>query len=131
MEGVLYIHAMVTRTYDKPQLPDLNFRMGDKGGDDIFLALGLNNHYVGGYYWARSGLGIGSAAEAPGVVVDVSNGKLMWGELNSNDGKRSEWVEFLKEGDQVQLGVKDPKSLKGINEVVNEDASSKNVMINV
>ena len=27
---------------------------------------------------------------------------MKWGELNSNDGKRSEWVEFLKPGDQVR-----------------------------
>jgi len=76
-----------------------------------YLCLGLNNHHVGGYYWARSA-GNGSSMEAPGVkFTDRGNdiGLLEWVHLdgahksNTNDGKRSEWVNFLRTGDQVQL----------------------------
>eukprot|EP00804_Cyclotella_cryptica_P012769 CCRYP_010550-RA/>CCRYP_010550-RA protein AED:0.02 eAED:-0.00 QI:0/0/0/0.5/1/1/2/0/280 len=80
------------------------------------LVLGLNNHHVGSYYWARSA-GAGASMEAPGVSFgffdDSTNrdrrGILRWldegGPLccNSNDGKRSEWVNFLRKGDTVQL----------------------------
>ena len=82
---------------------------------DATLVLGINNHHVGSYYWARS-TGIGASMEAPGVVFDCQDHKsthkrgiLRWGEeegptkCNSNDGKRSEWVNFLRIGDQVQL----------------------------
>lgn len=50
--------------------------------------------------------------EAPGVLFDMSGGDrgiLRWErkggpiECNSNDGKRSEWVNFLRSGDTVQL----------------------------
>jgi len=50
--------------------------------------------------------------DAPGVrYLDVGydNGILQWAhedgphKSNSNDGKRSEWVNFLRVGDQVQL----------------------------
>ncbi|KAL3775925.1 hypothetical protein ACHAW5_011315 [Stephanodiscus triporus] len=85
------------------------------------LVLGLNNHHVGGYYWARSA-GAGSSMEAPGVSfggggggggsvasIRSERGLLRWmdddgpGACNSNDGKRSEWVNFLRRGDTVQL----------------------------
>lgn len=79
------------------------------------LVLGINNHHVGSYYWARS-TGIGASMEAPGILFDCPNlkdrnkqGILRWEEeggptkCNSNDGKRSEWVNFLRVGDQVQL----------------------------
>lgn len=45
--------------------------------------------------------------EAPGIVLDGTY--LKWESqdgftaCNSNDGKRSEWVNFLRVGDQVQL----------------------------
>jgi hypothetical protein len=73
---------------------------------DAHLVLGLNNHHVGSYYWARSAGG-GAAMEAPGVVLRGGN-RLEWAsqnykDCNSNDGKRSEWVNFLKINDQVQL----------------------------
>jgi hypothetical protein len=98
-EGVFYVHAEVVENFEKPVLPLLNFRLSGGGGggdcdDGIFLALGLNNHYVGGYYWARSGMGAGSSMEAPGVTFCSEKGQLQWGDQNSNDGKRSEWVEF-------------------------------------
>ena len=81
------------------------------------LVLGLNNHHVGSYYWARSA-GMGSSMEAPGISFDSSNnvnennsnnGILRWDAeggpfvCNSNDGKRSEWVNFLRIGDNIQL----------------------------
>ncbi|KAL7487786.1 hypothetical protein ACHAW6_013354 [Cyclotella cf. meneghiniana] len=80
------------------------------------LVLGLNNHHVGSYYWARSA-GSGASMEAPGVSFGfpyhASNrnqrGILRWLDkggpicCNSNDGKRSEWVNFLRKGDTVQL----------------------------
>lgn len=82
------------------------------------LVLGLNNHHVGSYYWARSA-GMGSSMEAPGISFESSNnivnddssnnGILRWDAeggpfvCNSNDGKRSEWVNFLRIGDNIQL----------------------------
>jgi len=77
------------------------------------LVLGLNNHHVGSYYWARSA-GSGASMEAPGVVFQSqanndNKGILRWEakggplECNSNDGKRSEWVNFLRIGDNVQF----------------------------
>lgn len=71
------------------------------------LVLGLNNHHVGSYYWARSA-GSGASMDAPGVMC-TNDGILCWEsnggpiECNSNDGKRSEWVNFLRPGDNVQL----------------------------
>eukprot|EP00566_Odontella_aurita_P023235 CAMPEP_0113546822 /NCGR_PEP_ID=MMETSP0015_2-20120614/12015_1 /TAXON_ID=2838 /ORGANISM="Odontella" /LENGTH=210 /DNA_ID=CAMNT_0000447311 /DNA_START=529 /DNA_END=1161 /DNA_ORIENTATION=+ /assembly_acc=CAM_ASM_000160 len=74
------------------------------------LVLGLNNHHVGSYYWARSA-GAGASMDAPGVCFgnERDSGVLRWEkdggpiECNSNDGKRSEWVNFLRKGDTVQL----------------------------
>jgi hypothetical protein len=78
------------------------------------LVLGLNNHHVISYYWARSAGG-GAAMEAPGVIIvyDASASssavEIQWASpegytaCNSNDGKRSEWVQYLKAGDQIQL----------------------------
>ena len=77
------------------------------------LVLGLNNHHVGSYYWARSA-GAGASMEAPGVSFKPSfigddRGILRWEaiggplECNSNDGKRSEWVNFLRIGDNIQF----------------------------
>ena len=81
--------------------------------NDAHLVLGLNNHHVGSYYWARSA-GAGSSMEAPGVGYGSSSksnsiGVLRWLDVNgptacnSNDGKRSEWVNFLRRQDTVQL----------------------------
>lgn len=77
---------------------------------DATLVLGLNNHHVGGYYWARSA-GAGASMEAPGVEFSISADQtvLRWQSdngptaCNSNDGKRSEWVNFLRKRDTVQL----------------------------
>lgn len=88
------------------------------------LCLGLNNHHVGGYYWARSA-GSGASMEAPGVYYGETDffrddmfdnkGILQWNTeggattSNSNDGKRSEWVNFLRVGDTVQLVPSSPQ----------------------
>ena len=80
------------------------------------LVMGINNHHVGSYYWARSA-GMGASMEAPGIayrilehdtVAGTGKGSLHWQgdgplDCNSNDGKRSEWVNFLRTGDLVQL----------------------------
>ena len=88
------------------------------------------NHHVGGYYWAR-GMGMGASLPAHGIHVrpvsgdggaqdnnaDYSYSELYWKKRgpgsdametteessNSNDGKRSEWADFLVIGDTVQL----------------------------
>lgn len=83
------------------------------GEPKAHLVLGLNNHHVGSYYWARS-VGMGASMEAPGISFEASKinddkGILRWDAeggpfvCNSNDGKRSEWVNFLRVGDNVQL----------------------------
>ena len=47
--------------------------------------------------------------EAPGIAYSAKGGLLSWKneggpiESNSNDGKRSEWCNFLRIGDTVQL----------------------------
>jgi len=128
--GVCYIHTSVTRARDKRRLHDesesflaeldlkTNDRTTDEGQDvlssiDAKLVLGLNNHHVISYYWARSAGG-GSCMEAPGVAL-VDN-RLEWEnqssftDCNSNDGKRSEWVAFLRPGDTVQLVPRNPVS---------------------
>jgi len=65
------------------------------------LVLGLNNHHTISYYWAQAE-GYGSCMDAIGVTYN--NGILQWSVgSNSNDGKRSEWVNFLRKGDEVQL----------------------------
>lgn len=77
------------------------------------LVLGLNNHHVISYYWARSA-GKGAGMEAPGISLRQGN-RLEWTsdsgftDCNSNDGKRSEWANFLSAGDQIQLR---PSNLK-------------------
>ena len=95
----------------KPFLAELDLPPSLCGSDGARLVLGLNNHHVGSYYWARSA-GAGSSMDAIGVAfVDDGNdnGVLCWEDdngpmaCNSNDGKRSEWCNFLRPGDTVQL----------------------------
>jgi hypothetical protein len=109
--GLCYLHASVVTPRDATQ-PDQNRAF--LATLDLLpnvaaeLVLGLNNHHVGSYYWARAA-GAGAAMEAPGVVLDAATANLQWESeqgpiaCNSNDGKRSEWVNFLRVGDQVQL----------------------------
>lgn len=130
-EGCLYVHTKVTDTSERDEIT----RTKGSGKSvaicnvDVppewipggaFLGIGLANHHVGGYYWAR-GMGIGASLPAHGVHFgaseDLGTGKLFWKKRgpgmdametteessNSNDGKRSEWADFLAVGDTVQL----------------------------
>lgn len=116
-EPVCFLHSSVIRGRDRQAsaeegstfLAELDLQL-DSGAQ---LVLGLNNHHVGSYYWARSA-GSGAAMDAPGVSFGTSSdgaksGMLQWKsdggpiDCNSNDGKRSEWVNFLRTGDTVQL----------------------------
>lgn len=135
-----YIHASVSQSKSS-HIADMKISMAEDDpvpmGASSFLAeidlpytlgihsqlvMGINNHHVGGYYWARSA-GMGASMEAPGIAFRPSggeiennenhmdmekNGMLCWEgtgplDCNSNDGKRSEWVNFVKVGDSVQL----------------------------
>jgi hypothetical protein len=126
-----YVHCSVTQSFidsggiDVAELDLPSRLLGDAECSELQLVLGVNNHHVGSYYWARSA-GSGAAMEAPGIVLshgggaggttgpersamsDNGNTVLQWqssclADCNSNDGKRSEWVRFLRPGDQVQL----------------------------
>jgi hypothetical protein len=114
-----YLHCKVTRGREEadPVLDDptssflAEIDLKPSLYDKAKLVLGLNNHHVGSYYWARAA-GAGAAMEAPGILFDTSNperGALRWDsndgptDCNSNDGKRSEWVNFLRKSDTVQL----------------------------
>lgn len=85
-------------------LANLDATLEQCGGAGAFLGLGVNNHYTGGYYWGRSS-GPGAAMPAPGVRVAVgaAGSVALLRVANSNDGKRSEWCEFLAPEDQCQL----------------------------
>jgi hypothetical protein len=138
LEGCLFVH---TKIIDTSRRDKVNQQLGSgkslsiglcdatpnliKGG--AYLGIGLANHHVGGYYWAR-GMGMGASLPAHGVgyrgissEVDDNHGdeigELFWKKRgpgldaretteessNSNDGKRSEWADFLNVGDTVQL----------------------------
>ena len=81
------------------------------GGDGAYCGLGLNNHFTGGYYWGRAS-GPGAAMPAPGVelVADGATCQLVR-VANSNDGKRSEWCEFLRRNDQLQIVPPTPQAI--------------------
>lgn len=139
LDGSVFVHTKITDTSVRDGINkdrgsgkspliggvDASFQKHVPGG--AFLGIGLSNHHVGGYYWAR-GMGIGSSQEAHGVAFrdasQTNGGELYWtkresesgnggsGVLrgvttdessNSNDGKRSEWADFLVRGDTVQL----------------------------
>lgn len=102
------------------------------GSSGAYLGIGLANHKEGNYYWAR-GMGMGASLPAHGIAfrpssnpdttdtitstTTTSGGELYWKKRgpgrdatenteessNSNDGKRSEWADFLVVGDTVQL----------------------------
>jgi hypothetical protein len=159
LDGSIFIHTQVTDTSIRDQI---NREVGSGKSSIIatvdatsknhapglaYVGIGLSNHHVGGYYWAR-GMGIGASLEAHGVLfreasssssssshdidIDIDSndnenenevhyvpGELYWKRRdpstlisqgattdessNSNDGKRSEWIDFLQVGDSVQL----------------------------
>jgi hypothetical protein len=126
--GLYYLHSRVVNPREAACADNPAFlaALDLPPGQRAQLVLGLNNHHVGSYYWARSA-GSGAAMEAPGIVLldgnddngraDHCNGgtsHLCWESVegptacNSNDGKRSEWVNFLRPGDQVQLRPFEP-----------------------
>jgi hypothetical protein len=120
--GAIYFHSRVLPSLTRIDDDKLNVRLDLSfpfPGFETQLVLGVNNHHVGPYYWARM-TGTGRCAEAPGVTWkqcgDYSS--LQWSsskgfvECNSNDGKRSEWVPFLRKGDTVQLVPTNPE--KGV-----------------
>mmetsp|Transcript_26635 Transcript_26635/g.57803 ORF Transcript_26635/g.57803 Transcript_26635/m.57803 type:complete len:268 (-) Transcript_26635:68-871(-) len=112
--AVGYLHTSVIRPRDAESsafLAELDVTPSLCGSDGARLVLGLNNHHVGSYYWARSA-GAGSSMDAIGITfgdADSDGGILQWEDddgpvaCNSNDGKRSEWANFLRAGDTVQL----------------------------
>ena len=142
--GAFFIHTQVTSTEKRDavlqtegsgkSLPvcsvDTPYSLVAPAG--AYLGLGLANHHVGGYYWARS-MGIGASLPAHGIYfgpasssssTTTKDGELFWKKRgpgdpsetteessNSNDGKRSEWADFLKVGDTVQLVPYDPLAI--------------------
>ena len=121
-----------------PLLAESSCKAGEFVEGKSYLGLGLANHHVGSYYYARS-LGVGAAAPAQGIGLrPAASGEddaveLFWllrrrekltgaadpGNLpleerkNSNDGKRSEWVDFLRPGDTVQVVPSSPAACLG------------------
>uniref|UniRef100_A0A7S4AK37 Uncharacterized protein n=1 Tax=Pseudo-nitzschia australis TaxID=44445 RepID=A0A7S4AK37_9STRA len=181
LDGSIFMHTQVTDTSIRDRINrdygsgkssvigrvDACPKQHVSGG--AYLGIGLSNHHVGGYYWAR-GMGIGASLEAHGVafrgvqgsisekrveesdhnnssssnfseeensaISTTAGGELYWKRRsldpakgdssgggsgsdtasaalcrgnttdkssNSNDGKRSEWADFLVPGDTVQL----------------------------
>lgn len=139
LDGSLFVHTKVTSTEARDKISrDIGSgKSTEIGNVDVpasslpggaFLGIGLANHHVGGYYWAR-GMGMGASLPAHGVEFGPASedeGLLFWRKRgpgsnaketteessNSNDGKRSEWADFLSTGDTVQLVPKScPKAL--------------------
>lgn len=143
-DGSVFVHTTVIDTSERDQITK-TLGSGkssiickiDTTPDQIpggaYLGIGLANHHVGGYYWAR-GMGMGASLPAHGIEFgssssssssisnDTANngsqsGQLFWRKRgpgsdaretteessNSNDGKRSEWADFLSVGDRVEL----------------------------
>ena len=88
LEGALFVHTSVvdTSTRDK-----VNQKQGSGKSEIIcevdtqpewipggaYLGIGLANHLVGGYYWAR-GMGMGASLPAHGVYFSESKPELYW-----------------------------------------------------
>jgi hypothetical protein len=157
LDGSLFVHTRVVDTSVRDQInrqigsgKSLVIAQVDVPAQSIpggaYLGIGLANHHVGGYYWAR-GMGMGASLAAHGIgfrespttpsnladddleeeiqdkrfegdKIDAQTmGELHWKKRgpgrnaqetteessNSNDGKRSEWADFITAGDTVQL----------------------------
>ena len=123
LNGALFVHTQVTSTIKRDSVTQqmgsgksfdiCEVDISEIPGDGAYLGIGLANHHVGGYYWAR-GMGMGASLPAHGISFD--QGRLYWKKRgpgdarlttednsNSNDGKRSEWADFLAVSDTVQL----------------------------
>ena len=86
LENVLFVHTSVLSgrdpdagavgsttnqgaSYSTPvRLAELDCSLAHIGGADAFVALGLNNHLTGGYYWGRAS---GPGAAMPAMASDV------------------------------------------------------------
>ena len=102
-----------TRRYEPVHLATLDAPLPAGGA---FLCMGLNNHWDADYYWARSagpnarkpapGIGIVAAGAAATRVVrlDATDAAV----AQTNDGKRSEWCDYLRVGDECDLIPNDP-----------------------
>ena len=142
LDGTLFVHTAITDTSERDRINEeqgsgksLTIGRVDCSVEMIpggaFLGIGLANHHVGGYYWAR-GMGMGASLPAHGVEFRAhseehcdGDGELYWKKRgpgldatetteessNSNDGKRSEWADFLSVGDTVQLVPCDPATV--------------------
>jgi hypothetical protein len=112
-----YWHCSVTKSRDDLNSPleetdtflvklDFPFLDHETKTAAATLVLGLQFHHVGSYYWARAA-GRGRTRDVPGIVLKENS--LIWAspngptDCNTNDGKISEWVAFLRRGDTVQL----------------------------
>ena len=121
LDGALYVHARVVRRAPRTTryhrdttypLCTLDLAYAEHITRGAYLCCGLNNHYDACYYWARSAGG-GARLSAPGIALqqapDGSVEVVRVGERDhpageqTNDGKRSEWCEFLNAGDEVDI----------------------------
>jgi len=71
-----YIHSSIIRAKEDKNEDDTSTYLAEidldhKLCDDAQLVLGLNNHHVGGYYWARSA-GVGKRSFSTHMLVFVS-----------------------------------------------------------
>ena len=117
LEGALFVHSSVVNV-DARDASDARHGSGhaqematlDVPRCDLglkpTLALGLNNHHAGSYFWAKSS-GAGASMPAPGILLGTDTDGLTVlvrdPDQQSNDGKRSEWCDFVRPGDQVQI----------------------------
>lgn len=121
LDDILYLHARVARVVPREQrqlyhrdasypLVQLDCALPKGGG---YLCMGLNNNYDASYYWARSA-GAAGRLPVPGVGLRCASSGCelhRLGELEANaemraqgfekliqpnDGKKSEWCEFLR-----------------------------------
>jgi hypothetical protein len=130
-QGALFVHTTVVDTSARDSVTQeegsgksrIICRLDTEPGmipGGAYLGIGLANHLVGGYFWAR-GMGIGASLPAHGVLFNDSTEELYWKKRgpgldaketteessNSNDGKRSEWADFVTARDTVQLVPED------------------------
>ena len=70
-----YIHSSIVRAREDKYENDISTFLAEidldhKLCDDAQLVLGLNNHHVGGYYWARSA-GVGKRSESVDPCISL------------------------------------------------------------
>ena len=102
----IFVHARVAELEPAPGLlARLDCTLEQCGGSGT-LALGLNNDFGdAAYYWARAA-GKGASMPTPRVSLEELDGFVALRRNtndNTNDGKRSEWVNFLRVGGEVDI----------------------------